>query len=83
MNHERDLLKLEAWLKTHAATAHEAAKHCPDLSCRSRKYVSGLCERLAAEGRTKVTEVPNYNRMGQYSLIWQENNRRDLQGEKR
>ena len=59
-----DLEIIEQWGKTNGGTASDIRMQCPELKAKKVREISGMCERLVAEGRLQVTNVPDERYMG-------------------
>lgn len=53
-----DLEIIEQWGKTNGGTASDIRRQCPELKAKKVREVSGMCERLVANGRLQATRVP-------------------------
>lgn len=53
-----DLEVIERWGKANGGTAGDIRMQCPELKARKLREISGMCERLVAEGRIQATRVP-------------------------
>ena len=53
-----DLEIIEQWGKANGGTARDIRTQCPELEARKLREISGMCERLVAEGRLQATRVP-------------------------
>ncbi len=53
-----DLEIIEQWGKTNGGTASDIRMQCPELKGRKVREISGMCERLVADGRLQATRVP-------------------------
>lgn len=57
-NHLSDAEIIERWGKGNGGTARDIRMQCPELSRRTLREISELCEKLVSEGRLSVTKTP-------------------------
>jgi hypothetical protein len=57
-NRPTDLEIIERWGKTNGGTAADIRMQCPELSRKTLREISELCEKLVALGRLSKARVP-------------------------
>lgn len=53
-----DLEIMEQWGKANGGTASDIRVQCPGLKAKKVREISGMCERLVADGRLQAVRVP-------------------------